>query len=484
MKKFLSCIVATALCLSSAGTSFAAALPRDIDVKLDAKIGAYNGSYSDSLVISGKSTDVYTKVSIDMNDVKTAWNAYIAKGVEYLESIKPNDDEAKQYILENVPLTGAFTLKVKGADGLTLNAPEYSEIVWSTDAADLFEAKNTPEITYDSTKNEYTLEMKIKSSVTNADLDDYFNDTNGLGDISLTTMCSASSTSYGTYNLTAEFDGTIQASTSVTELNKNMTVEFSGTDTTSIRFKTSGGGGVLRPTTAPTTEPTTAPTTEPTPTPEPQTNGTSNGAKLNYTDRFAYIEGYDEEDGTSVVRPERPITRAEVATIFFRLLDDESRTKFMSYVNEFFDVSDDSWYNISISTARAAGIINGYEDGSFRPDQKITRAEFAAIAARFTSLKYEGSGMFSDLDGHWAADDINNAAITGWINGYEDGTFKPDEVITRAEAIALINRMLYRDTAENRDNDDKHWTDNTEDKWYYNDVQDATNSKETKNDID
>lgn len=482
MKKFLSCIVATALCLSSAGTSFAAALPRDIDVKLDAKVGAYSGSYSDSLVVTGKSTDAYTKVSIDMNDVKTAWNAYIEKGVEYLEGVKPDAAEAKQYILENVPLTGTFTLKVKGADGLALNAPQYSEIVWSEDASELFEAKNTPAITYNSSTNEYTLEMKIKSGVTNSDLDDYFNDTNGLGDIWLTTMCEARTTAYGTYSITADFDGAIEATTSVSELSRNMKIEFSGTDTTSIRFKSSGGTST-RPTATSTPKPTTAPTTEPTATPEPQTGGTANGAKLNYTDRFAYIEGYDEEDGTSVVRPEQPITRAEVATIFFRLLDEESRAKFLTTSNNFTDVAEDSWYNESISTAAAAGIINGYEDGSFRPDRKITRAEFAAIAARFTSLKYDGSGMFSDLDGHWAENDINNAAVTGWVNGYEDGTFKPDDEITRAEAIALINRMLYRDTAQDRDTDSKHWNDNTEDKWYYEDVQDATNSKETKNDI-
>ena len=110
------------------------------------------------------------------------------------------------------------------------------------------------------------------------------------------------------------------------------------------------------------------------------------------------------------------------------------------------------------------------------PDKKITRAEFAAIASRFTSLVYEGENMFTDTSDHWAANEINNAAMTGWIAGYEDGTFNPEADITRAEAITIINRMLYRFVSKDGLHDDLvTWSDNTADKWYYEAVQEATN---------
>lgn len=479
MKKFLSCMVASAIGLSSLGTVFAEALPRDIDVDLDIKVSDTSGNYGDSLTVKGKSTSLYAKASIDMSGVKTAWNSYIERGVTYLSGSYSDEEAAKAFILNNVPLTGNFTLKVKGDSGLTLDAPEYSQITWSTDASTLFEAKNSPAITYNSTDNEYTLEMTIKQGVTNSQLDEYFNNASGLGDMWLTTSCTANSAAYATYTITAEFDGEITGDDSTTNFLKDMTVNFSGEDTASVRFRSGGGGGVVS---TPATKPTVAPsaTPEPTETPEPQMGGTANGAKLNYTDRIAYINGYDEEDGTAVVKPEQPITRAEVATIFFRLLDGESREKFLSNTNSFVDVADDLWYNEGISTVAAAGIIEGYEDGSFRPDRKITRAEFATIAARFTSLKYNGSVMFTDLDGHWATEYVHDAAITGWINGYEDGSFRPDSEITRAEAIAIINRMLYKDVTVGRDTDENYWVDNTNDKWYYNYIQEATNTKTTE----
>ena len=161
------------------------------------------------------------------------------------------------------------------------------------------------------------------------------------------------------------------------------------------------------------------------------------------------------------------------------MLDDESREKFRTQENEFSDVNEGDWYNNNISTVAAAGIVNGYDDGTFLPNNKITRAEFATIAARFTSLVHEGENLFTDIDGHWAAEYINNAAITGWVNGYDDGTFKPNAEITRAEAITLINRVLYRYVLEEDLHEDMIvWSDNTPDKWYYTAVQEATNSHE------
>ena len=193
---------------------------------------------------------------------------------------------------------------------------------------------------------------------------------------------------------------------------------------------------------------------------------------LNTVDHFAYITGYD--DGT--VRPEGYISRAEVATIFFRLMTDEYRETYWSTTNLFTDVAVGSWYNNAISTTANVGWITGYPDGTYRPNNYITRAEFATIAARFLSEEYDGENMFTDIDGHWAAEYINRAARAGWITGYA-GLFRPDDYITRAEAVTLINRMLDRaPDADHMLANMVRWPDNPETAWYYEAIQEATNS--------
>ena len=197
---------------------------------------------------------------------------------------------------------------------------------------------------------------------------------------------------------------------------------------------------------------------------------------LNTEDHYAYIVGYSE-DGT--VRPNANITRAEVATIFFRLLTDEARDQFWSTSNNFTDVAADAWYNNAISTMVNAGIIQGYEDGTFRPNNNITRAEFAAIASRFMSSGYDvEEDLFTDIANHWARENINDAAMTKWINGYPDGTFLPDKAITRAEAVTLVNNVLQRKPDADHLLDSMiKWPDNMDTSaWYYEAIQEATNS--------
>ena len=197
--------------------------------------------------------------------------------------------------------------------------------------------------------------------------------------------------------------------------------------------------------------------------------------QLNTEDHYAYIVGY--EDGT--VRPEGDITRAEVATIFFRLLTDESRNEYWSQTNDYIDVAEGDWYNNAVSTLSNAGILNGYEDGSFQPNGNITRAEFATIAARFFEATYEGEDLFPDIEDHWARDYINQAAHAGIVNGYPNGTFQPQENITRAEAMTIVNRTLDRHPdADHFLADMITWPDNPETAWYYEQVQEATNSHE------
>ncbi len=194
---------------------------------------------------------------------------------------------------------------------------------------------------------------------------------------------------------------------------------------------------------------------------------------LNTQDHDAYLLGY--EDGT--VRPEGSITRAEVATIFFRLLTDESRDKFWSQTNDYTDVPADAWYNSAVSTLSNAGILDGYEDGTFRPDGNITRAEFATITARFLEASYDGGNRFPDIDGHWAAEYINEDANAGIVDGYEDGTFRPQQNITRAEAVTMVNRTVDRHPdADHLLDNMVTWPDNPESAWYYAQIQEATNA--------
>ena len=196
--------------------------------------------------------------------------------------------------------------------------------------------------------------------------------------------------------------------------------------------------------------------------------------KLNGDDHFAYVVGYSD----STVRPSANISRAEVATIFFRLLKSDIRDGNLTADNEFSDVSDGQWHNKAVSTMAKLGIVKGRRADRFDPDASITRAEFAAICARFNTKPVENSGSFSDISGHWAENEIERAAAFGWISGYPDGTFRPDARITRAEAMTMINRVLCRMPQSESDLLDSMvtWPDNKPSDWHYLAVQEATNS--------
>ena len=196
---------------------------------------------------------------------------------------------------------------------------------------------------------------------------------------------------------------------------------------------------------------------------------------LNGDDHFAYIVGYPNGN----VEPNGNITRAEVATIFFRLLTEEVRTANSTQSNSLSDVTRGQWFNHAVSTLSSMGIVKGHNDGTFAPNAPITRAEFAAIAARFDDKNTDTSSKFTDIASHWAKNEIGIAANKGWINGYPDGTFRPNQYITRAEAMTLVNRVLNRLPENSSDLLDSmiKWPDNSDaSAWYYLAVQEATNS--------
>lgn len=199
-----------------------------------------------------------------------------------------------------------------------------------------------------------------------------------------------------------------------------------------------------------------------------------NTPKLNTADHFAYVQGYP--DGT--VKPAGNITRAETAAILFRLMDDASRKTYYSTKSGFRDVATGSWYNTYVATLNNAGVITDSSNGYFRPNEAITRAELAAMLAKFSETT-GAANYFNDVSAkYWAANAIAICAKLGWITGYPDGTFRPDKNVTRAELMAMINRATGRapKSADAFLPGMKTWIDNTSDKWYYLDVQEATNS--------
>ncbi|NLY19831.1 MAG: S-layer homology domain-containing protein [Tissierellia bacterium] len=198
---------------------------------------------------------------------------------------------------------------------------------------------------------------------------------------------------------------------------------------------------------------------------------------FNTKEHFAYLVGYP--DGT--IRPNDKITRGEVTTIFFRMMSDSSRRTNWKTTNSFNDVKGTDWYNNAISTLSNAGGVIGYPDGSFKPEANMTRGEFATMASRF--LKDSGyltDSKFIDVNGYWAEDSINKLSSMGLIKGYEDGSFKPNQEITRAEVATLMNAVL--DRTPHKDymlNSMKKWSDNSNtNSWYYAQIQEATNSHE------
>ena len=213
--------------------------------------------------------------------------------------------------------------------------------------------------------------------------------------------------------------------------------------------------------------------------PNPNPGGSKEPSDLNITDHFAYVIGYP--DGT--VRPDGNVTRAEVATIFFRMLKDDAREKYWKTDNRYSDVKSTDWYNNAISTLSNMGIIDGYPDGTFRPNAGITRAEFAKIAVSFfkDNVRETIGDRFSDIHGKWYTEYVNLANELAIVNGYPDGTFRPDNKIIRAESMTIVNKTLRRTPCKEGLLPVSvmiTWPDNAASAWYYEAVQEATNSHE------
>ncbi|MGB4438067.1 MAG: S-layer homology domain-containing protein [Sedimentibacter sp.] len=196
-------------------------------------------------------------------------------------------------------------------------------------------------------------------------------------------------------------------------------------------------------------------------------------AELNKEDHFQYIQGYPDNK----VRPEGLITREEVSAVFYRLLEAGYRSSILTEEEDFNDVDDGRWSIKHIATLSNGNIVDGYPDGSFKPGNSITRAELAVIASKFDKLSALAGNSFSDIEDHWAIEYINSAAEKGWVKGYPDGTFKPDQYITRAEFVTLVNNVLGRGIhKENILKEVRVFPDLLDAMWYYEAMQEAINS--------
>lgn len=195
--------------------------------------------------------------------------------------------------------------------------------------------------------------------------------------------------------------------------------------------------------------------------------------KLNKSEHFQYLYGYPD----NTVRPNATITRGEAAAIFFRLLNDDYRDNIRTDKHNFSDVSSDLWSRKHIASLSGQGILTGYADGTFRPERPITRAELITIAAKFESLETDTNSKFTDVDGHWADKYINSASAKGWVAGFADKTFRPDQLITRAEFVTIVNNVLGRNVKkENILPGTKQFIDLSSNQWFYAAMQEAINS--------
>ena len=253
--------------------------------------------------------------------------------------------------------------------------------------------------------------------------------------------------------------------------NSDSKPDDSGNSSTGGSGGSGGGGGGGRP--GKPVRPSDEKPTNPSPSTTDNTGNLNALVQLDSVNHIAYIQGY--EDGT--MRPNNSITRGEVAEIVYRLMTEDYRNKNYTLENSFSDVNDSVWCNASISTDAQAGVLLGYEDGEFKYNNNITRAEFAAIVSRFFTNYSDVQADFIDIDGHWAEKYINNVASAGWITGYADKTFRPDNYISRAEAVTIINRVLNRNVDENGlVSGIKEYPDVNKASWYYLAIQEAANA--------
>ena len=467
--------------------------------------------------------------TLDMQNVRDKFTKYYTDWAELIDYAGTDADKiaAMNQKLDSMKVTGSFTIEITYPNSLNVPAAflESGNMVGFDDNAKLIFGNDVRTLTEGATENTLTIEVSVVGKEDNGarpgyvlakelkeNLDTYLCD--------LTLQCDAvETTKYGTFTVTGKMTGctlvsgrsaklTLNCKTAET-ISASCTVKQKSTGgdntttTYTITFDVDGDTDVVSPIKKSknstlkvselkipykdgyafngwyTDKALTDKVTEDIQVTKNMTlygtwkKASSAGCLLNDKEHFAYVIGYPSGD----VKPNNPITREEIATIFYRLLWDEKREAIFTDENGFTDVASERWSNTAISTMENGGFVMGYEDGSFKPGRYITRAELATLVSRLGEKTEGATHSFTDISGHWAEEYIADAVAKGWLAGYEDGTFKPEKNITRAEAMALINRMLNRFVNEEGIHKDAVlWPDNAKSEWYYYPVEEATNS--------
>ncbi len=537
MCKKISCLLLVVLMVFQFGTmAFAADFFESVDTTAKMQIAkteeGITASTGNSVTVTKRDSEPFPKFdylcTLNMQNVRDKFTEYYNNWqvlLGYTNSDPVKLAELNQR-LENLQITGEFTIEITYPKSFTVPAEflENGNMAGFDDNAKLIFGNDVRVLTEGETENTITITVDVVGKdnegtrpgyVVAKDLNDNLN--TYLSDLTLTCI-GAQSSEYGTFTVTGKMTGfTLVESGSVAlkvdyQTNPEKAVAYctilrrgtgsSGSNDHTVTFDVDGDKEVIQPIEKESGETLTVEELK-----IPYKDGysfdgwytdkeltkkvtedmkvtkditlyakwkkTESADKLNAEDHFAYIVGYPEGD----VRPENHIDREEITTVFFRLLLDEERDPIYCKENSFTDVEAGRWSNNAISTMQNGGFVSGYEDGSFRPDEYITRAEFATIASHMDAMNENATHNFNDVAGHWAEKYIADAVSKGWIAGYEDGTFRPDDYITRAEAMTIINRMLLRFVnAEGLHADAIKWPDNPVNEWYYYAVEEATNS--------
>ena len=494
-------------------SAVAANAVRRVSVPIDIKVKESGTSvWSDSVTVeetsSGNIPTFDFMATIDMSVVEEKFNDYIS--IATLAGVPSG-------VINDLVVTGEFTITINFPSGLTVSEESKNNAFFNAEVSNLFEETGRT-----LSGNTGTITVKVKDNIKKTDLDDHIAD-----DLTFTGE-GVKPTAFGTYKVEGKFEGTTyikEDDETIASIHYDSyeasddTLEWAYATVIANKYYSGGGGGggssaikvdfivdgkVYKSVSGKSpatvdiseivpaekegyefvgwyldkelTKPATSPIEVTTSTKLYAKYKVATGPVLNKDDHFAYIIGYT--DGT--VRPLNNILREEVATIFFRLLTEEAGEAMHKAVAPYSDVPETRWSSTAIATLSSGGYITGRPDGTFGPSEFITRAEFATIAARFTETLGENGVQLSDIDGHWAKNYIEACAAAGLITGYTDGTFKPDQYITRAEAMAIVNRMLDRavdaEGIKAVEDDIYMFRDNQAGTWCYYIVLEATNS--------
>ncbi len=477
MKKLLVITLALVMVLSSVSV-FAAKTEiqptTQINVPADLQVSPDATTFVDRLgVRSGE--QIAVRASLNMEPVRNQFN----EDYDWVVGLFPGDTAVLNRFRNNSTVTGNWTLTLTYPSVLTIPDAVIngSNMDGFNDDAKLIFAESDGRIfTPGNPNNTLVISVKVKDGITVGYLKD--NLATALGDMTFTATGVVVANARN-----CELLGTISGTTRIESTSHFVEYDFDGIDLATgaaevkaeLYVRSSGGYRPVQPEEEEPSVPSDG-EIDTENVADPKETGVAD--HLNIEDHMIYLEGYP--DGT--IRPEHNVTRAEATTMLYRLLRPEVRDEIFTTENQFGDVTEDLWYNKAVSSMAKGGFVNGYEDGNFYGDNSITRAELVAIVARFAKVN-EGDATFTDVDdSHWAYENIVTAVANGWINGYEDGSFKPEQYITRAEAATIINRVLSRGVKEEGLMDGvRVWPDNPEDAWYYYEMVEATNEHDNNN---